>query len=266
MPHEDPPVPPGVNPEIPSAARIYDLLLGGRDNYPSDRQAVEEMKRVYPDSGEGAARGNRAWLIRAVRYLAGAGIDQFLDLGTGLPTQENVHEVAQSIVPGSRVMYVDNDPSVIAHGRALLAGTTVIMLEGDLADPDSILRAAREHLDFSRPVAVLFSAVFHFISDEQSPSRIVATFEDAVCSGSHIAISHFTSDILEEADDLAREYSSRVSASLHPRPYDEVTKLFAGLEMVEPGLVYVNQWRPPEGVELGHPTTAPIYGGVGRKP
>jgi hypothetical protein len=234
----------------PSVARMYDYYLGGKDNFPIDREAAEKFIAIYPDMPL-MARENRRFLRRAVSYLTGnAGMRQFLDLGAGLPTRGNVHEVAHSIAPESRVMYVDNDPMVAVHGRALLATKgTVTMLEADLRRPAEILDAARRFLDFDEPVAVLMSAILHYVPDEDDPWGIVARFRDALAPGSHLAVSHITADHHPEAAKAAGRAYDQATATMIFRTHGQVLRFFDGFDLIEPGLTVKSLWRPhlPEG-------------------
>ena len=261
--------PGGIDARTPNVARIYDYLLGGKDNFAADREAARRLIEAIPDVAE-IARDNRSFLGRVVRYLATeGGIRQFLDLGSGLPTQANVHELAQGVAPQARVVYVDNDPVVASHGRALLAsGDQVGMVFGDLRDPASVLHhpAVLDLLDLDRPIAVLCTSTLPFIADEAEPHKIIAEYRDHMASGSYLAISHGT---LEEAAtgevDKAVGVYRQASSQLHIRRPPEVLRFFDGLEPVEPGLTWITEWRPEAG-------TAPtgrqhsMRGGVGRKP
>jgi hypothetical protein len=258
-------------PDIPSPARIYDYFLGGKDNYPSDRKAAEKIISVMPPGVvRGAVLANRKFLGRVVRYLvAEAGIRQFLDIGTGLPTMGNVHEVAQGIADETRIVYVDNDPIVIAHARAMLhAIDHTAIVSHDLRDPEGILadEELRAVLDFTEPVAVLLVAVLHFISDSEHPRRIIKTIMDAVPSGSYLAISHVTADTIDEMDDAVKVYDQATSRAFN-RTRAEVAAFFDGLDLMEPGICWVTDWRPdPEiGAAVG-PGKSLIWCGVGRKP
>jgi len=248
-------------------ARVYDYWLGGKDNFAADRAAAEQAIAAYPDIVF-SVRANRAFLARAVRYLAGeAGIRQFLDIGTGIPATSNTHEVAQSVAPESRVVYVDNDPVVLAHARALLTsgphGVTSY-LDADLRDTGRVLSAAAETLDFSQPVAVMLMAILQHIDDADDPWAIVATLLDAVPAGSYLALSHPASDIEAEAQgELARRLNRTMAEGVTLRDHAQVTRFFGGLEVVEPGLVRVPEWRPTSGLEASSP--AGLWGGVGRK-
>ncbi len=258
--------PPSFDTTVAHPARVYDYLLGGRDNYEADRDAAEQAKAVMPSVMAGA-RANRAFLRRAVEYLAGeAGIRQFLDIGTGLPTADNTHEVAQRIAPDSRIVYVDNDPIVLAHSRALLDSTpqgATAYIEADVRDPEGILREAAATLDFSQPVAVMLLAVLHFIPDDEHPEQITAALMDAVVPGSYLTISSFTDDIsTDQVTQVAREYNTRrVNSQVHPRTHAEILRCFPGLDLIEPGLVPIRQWRAP----CDPAAQAPAYGGVARK-
>jgi trans-aconitate methyltransferase len=250
-------------------ARIYDYLLGGKDNYAADREAAEATLKVWPEFGF-ACQSNRAFLDRVIRYLAAdAGIRQFLDLGTGIPTAGNTHQVAQEIAPESRVVYVDYDPIVLAHARALLtnheAGATDY-IHADLRDSDAILAQARRLLDFTKPVAVTLLLILHAIPDSDDPRGIVATLMDAVPSGSYLAISHPASDVLGQAekDGVMSTLNQRAQQQFTPRSREQVAQLFAGLDLVEPGLVLVEQWH--SGAGTGDTRKSAIWCAVGRKP
>ena len=233
-------------------ARMYDYLLGGKDNYAADREAVEAARKVWPEFAF-AARANRAFLGRVVRYLAGeAGIRQFLDIGTGIPTAGNLHEVAQAIAPETRVVYVDYDPIVLAHARALLdsseAGATEY-IEADLRDTGTILTRAAGLLDFSKPVAVTMLALLHAIPDSDDPYGIVATLMAAVPPGSYLAISLGASDLAEQETmrSIADSWNSGSQQRVTWRSREQVARFFAGLDLIEPGLVPVEEWRPEPG-------------------
>jgi hypothetical protein len=251
----------------PSPARMYDYFLGGENNFPVDREAGTQIKAALGDVlTDDVVWENRRFLQRAVRFLAEAGIDQFLDLGAGLPTQGNVHEIAQEVNPDARVVYVDNDPLVRAHGHTLLAAddaTTVIT--ADMREPGSILADPElaRLIDFSRPVGVLFVAVFHFIRDTEDPAGIVTTFRERLVPGSYVALTHLTTDgpPAEEIDQAVEIYK-RATSPLVFRPRRRIEAFFDGLDIVEPGLVRPGQWHP----ELGDdgPTTEWLYAGVGR--
>jgi S-adenosyl methyltransferase len=254
----------------PHPARMYDAYLGGRDNYPVDREAVRQILRDFPEARL-IALANRAFLKRAVRFLAAeAGIRQFLDIGTGIPSSGNVHEVAASVTSDARVVYADNDPIVHVHASALLAGngsTSVVL--ADLRDPEDILAhpGLCTMIDFTRPVALLLIAILHFIKDDEDPARIVATLLDALPDGSYLALSHATADF-HSSGDLSRATAvyKNATAPFVPRPFEQVAGFFDGLELVEPGLVQAPLWRPdgrqPRPREL---EKIGIYAGLGHK-
>jgi hypothetical protein len=263
-----------IDPTIPHPARIYDYLLGGKDHFASDREAAEQLLKVSPGTREGV-RAHRAFLRRAVRYLAAeAGVTQFLDIGTGIPTQGNTHEIAQGANPYSRVAYVDNDPIVLVHGRALLTGTETGMttvIEADLREPDVILShpEVRQVIDFSKPVGLILAGVLHFLTDDDDPHRLVDYCKAAIPSGSHLLLSHITLDFAPKVqqDEMSKPYEKGV-ASMVPRTHADVARFFGGWEMTEPGLVEVVDWRPDENeyqepIPGGH---AWAYGGVAIKP
>ncbi len=263
------PAPGGIDTTRPNVARIYDYLLGGKNSFAVDREAAKRLIGAIPDVA-GIARDNRSFLGRVVRYLAiEGGIRQFLDLGSGLPTQANVHELAQGVAPDARVVYVDNDPVVASHGRALLAsGDQVGMVPGDLRDPASILRHRDllGLLDLARPIAVLCTGTLHFIADQAEPHKIIAEYRDQLAPGSYLAITHGTleDDPAGEGQAAERVYR-QASSQLHIRPLPDVMRFFEGFELVEPGLTWITEWGP-------EPGTAPtgrqhsMRGGVGRKP
>jgi len=259
--------PQGVDPNVPSPARIYDYLLGGKDNFAVDRAAAEKILEHAPNAKE-AAQANRRFLIRAVEYLADQGIRQFLDIGTGLPTQENVHEVALRKAPGSRIVYVDNDPIVLAHARALLAcNAQTIAVAGDLREPESILDnpEVTEHLDFNEPVGLLLVAILHFLPDEAAYPA-VAKLRDRLAPGSHLVISHGSAGRLDDKGVAAirRVYARSSAGEAVARTREEILRFFEGCELVEPGVVTVDEWRPREGEPVRTRTEgAVVYGGVG---
>jgi hypothetical protein len=251
-----------VDATVPNVARVYDYMLGGKDNFPVDRAAAEQILAAFPEAREGV-RQNRAFLGRVVEYLAGqAGIRQFLDIGAGLPTQKNVHEVARAITPDAHVVYVDNDPVVCVHGRVLLAESDeVAMVEADLRQPDGILAdpTTRELIDFDRPVALLLVAILHFIPDEDDPFGVVARLRDAMAPGSYLVISHMLDGEERRADTAqVRNVYSRASSGVHPRTREQIMRFFEGFELLDDDLLI-----PPELLErfsgLG-------WGAVARKP
>jgi S-adenosyl methyltransferase len=241
--------PPGANVDrtVPSVARMYDFFLGGKDNFAADRAAAEEVSRALP-SVEGVARSNRQFLQRAVRYAAGLGIERFLDLGAGLPTQGNVHEIARSVRPAARVVYVDNDPVVTSHGRALLAhDERTAVVEADMRDAAAVLgdTAVRELLDAGRPVCVLFVAVLHFGTDEEDPAGLVARFRDAVPPGSCLIVSHAA--IEEQRNREVGNAYRAASAPFVPRTREQVASFLDGTRIAPPGVVPLHEWRPDGG-------------------
>ena len=263
---------PDVDTSRPQAARMYDYYLGGKDNFAVDRETAHEVMRVVPTI-RAAARENRAFLGRAVRYLvAEAGIRQFLDIGTGLPSANNVHEVAQAVVPSCRIVYVDNDPIVLAHARALLTSSPegkTAYIHADLRDPGSILDHAgtRQTIDLTKPVGLMLVAVLHFIPDSDGPRQIVESLVGALAPGSYLVASHATSEYYADGGIEAASIYNERGVAFQFRNADEFAEVaFNGLEMVEPGLVPVSEWRPDSDVPL--PLAAEIAwdGGVARKP
>ena len=260
--------PEGVRLDQPSTARIYDYLLGGSHNSAVDRHIARQVIEAMPDAVD-AARANRAFLSRAVRFLADAGVRQFLDLGSGIPTAGNVHEIAQSAAPDARVVYVDVDPVAVAHGRVLLAGNDrAAVVQADLREPERILdsRQAGRLLDLDAPVGLLMVAILHVIPDADDPARLVARFRDAVAVGSYLAISHLTADSRPKETARVQEISRRTPTRLTMRSHEQISRFFAGFELLDPGLVWVPEWRPDPGDEPDiHPERLSNYGGVARK-
>ncbi|WP_285776064.1 SAM-dependent methyltransferase [Microtetraspora sp. NBRC 13810] len=263
--------PAGIDPTVPSVARMYDYFLGGKDNFAADREAAVKMMSLVPNIRE-VARDNRGFLGRAVRMLAEAGVRQFLDIGTGLPTQDNVHQVARRVAPEARTVYVDNDPIVLVHGQALLAGTPgTAVVQGDVRDPKGILDHPEvlAHLDFDQPVAVLLVAILHFVPDDAEALNIVAGLRERLAPGSHLVISHgYTGEIGGSTDQQVRAlYNTTASGAVVPRGHDAILEYFDGLDLLEPGLVPVDAWRPAIAsdapIDLSRPT---ILGGVARVP
>jgi hypothetical protein len=250
-------------------ARIYNYLLGGKDNFAADREAATQAIAAFPGL-VAWARNNRAFLARAVRYLVSeAGVRQFLDIGTGLPTEENTHEVAQRIAPESRIVYVDNDPVVLVHARALLTSSpqgATAYIKADLRDPGTILKEAAATLDFSRPVAVMLLAILHVIPSTDDPWAVVGRIMTALPSGSYLVISHPASDIhTAQIAEMTKRFNQRLGNVVSAgRTREEVARFFAGLDLVEPGIVSAPQWRPaaPQSGSADDPT----YVAVGRKP
>ena len=260
----------GFDISVAHPARIYDYWLGGKDNFEADRIVGEETIAAHP-SIRMSARANRAFLARTVRYLAAdEGIRQFLDVGTGLPTANNTHEVAQIVAPESRIVYVDNDPLVLSHARALLTSSpqgVTAYLDADLRDTGKILTQAAETLDFTQPVAIMLLAILHYIPDLDEVHRILARLLDAVPPGSFVTISHAASDIFaEEMAEMFKRMNEHLPEASHHvgRPHKVVTQFFDGLDVVEPGVVPVSEWRPRTDTEAATPTS--LWGGVARKP
>ncbi|MDR0346411.1 MAG: SAM-dependent methyltransferase [Nocardiopsaceae bacterium] len=258
-------VPPSTDPAQPSAARIYDYLLGGKDNYETDRAAAEKVLAVAPDQRR-LARANRAFAIRAVRLLAEAGVRQFIDLGTGFPSSPSVHEAARETSPSARVVYVDYDPIVQSHNTALLASDDLVAsVRADIREPATIL----DHpdlaplIDFGQPVGVLIVAVLHLISDAEDPAGIVRQFTDRLSSGSYLVLSQFSSDSEAEAMDRLHAVAAGTPVETYFRPRDQILGFFEGFDLVEPGLTDVEGWRQ-DGPAA--PTRLKIAGGVGRRP
>jgi hypothetical protein len=269
------PAPPGIDVTRPNIARVYDAFLDGKDNFAADRAVVELTLRIMPDAALGA-RANRAFLRRVVRYLAGqAGIGQFLDIGSGLPSQGNVHEIARQVSPAARVAYVDSDPVVLLHAQALLADApTVRVITADVRRPAQILASpqVREFIDFGRPVGLLMLAILHHVSDEEDPAGIVARFREAAAPGSYLAISSFRMPGPEHPQDaaLTREVQELFNEKLGTglwRGHEDILRWFGDWEMLEPGLVPLPDWRPDS---AGRPARDSTYqgfvGGVARKP
>ncbi|SEM50857.1 SAM-dependent methyltransferase [Nonomuraea pusilla] len=260
-------VPQGINPNVPNAARMYDYYLGGKDNFAADREAAEKIMALGPSRE--ICLANRRFLGRAVRYVAEQGIRQFLDLGTGLPNQNNVHEVARQVHPDAPVVYVDYDPVVIVHARALLAGTdeNTTIVHADIREPETIL----DHpdtlrlIDFSRPVAVVFLGVLHCLTDEEDPWRVVRTFADRMAPGSALILSHLTDDEHPEVGVAAREVYEQADAPLRHRGHAAVSRMFDGFDVVDPGVTHVDAWRPEEPWETALAGGEWWYVGVGHK-
>lgn len=258
-------VPSTVDVTRPSVARMYDYYLGGSHNFEADRAAAKQVEQLFPGVAQ-SAQANRSFLRRVVRHLVAEGIDQFLDLGSGIPTVGNVHEIAQQDNPDARVVYVDFEPVAVSHSNALLAdnpNATAVL--ADLRATSSVMAAARELLDFSRPVGVLIVAALHFVPDSDDPYQAVAEYLADLPSGSYLAITHATWDTLTdelraEAVEIKKIYSNSDN-QLTMRTHAEVTRFFEGMELLEPGVVTVNDWRPDSFEDQ-----TGIYGAVARKP
>jgi SAM-dependent methyltransferase len=263
--------PAGVDIDKPSAARVYDYSLGGTHNFAADRAIVEALNAAIP-SGPLIPRANRAFLHRAVRYLIDVGIRQFLDIGSGIPTRGNVHQIAQQAAPGARVVYVDIDPIAVVHSQAILAGNPhAVAIQADARQPDAILHhpQVRGLLDFDQPMAVMLVAVLHLIADIDDPAGIAAQFTDAVVPGSYLAISHMTGESRPEEMKKFEELLARTPTPLTLRTRAQIAQMFAGLDLVAPGLVWVPQWRPDAPDDLddldNHPEHSGVLGGIGHK-
>ena len=265
-------VPPSVDVSVPSMARTYDYLLGGAHNFAVDRELAAHVEQVMPDA-RSAARVSRAFLGRTVRFMVDQGVRQFLDIGSGIPTVANVHEVAQGIDPECRVVYVDKDPIAVAHSELMLVDNDrAAIVHADMRDPDAVLGhpQTRQLLDFDQPVGLLLLMMLHWVPDEADPWKLMASYRDALAPGSHLAITHVTADHqdrkLDEVTDLIKE--SRSADQLTERSHEQVLELFGDFELVEPGLVGCSAWRPagPGDVADDAEMNMVIYGGVARKP
>jgi hypothetical protein len=264
----------GAHQKPATAARMYDYYLGGIHNFPADQEAARTVLERAPMLRM-IVRDNRAFLARAVRYLTSVGVHQFLDIGSGIPTEGNVHEIAQAAIPDARVVYVDIDPEAVSESLALLEGNRyATAIRADIRDPRAILDhpQVRKLFDFDQPIAVLLVAVLHFVEDTDEARDIVTTFRSAVVPGSHLVISHATVDELvfdERLLKTAKEaYRKQTTSSLNPRKKSDVALFFEGLDLVEPGLTWLNQWRPdPDMVDVfaDTPERSSFYVGVGRR-
>ena len=258
---------PKFDSSVPQTARIWNYWLGGKDYFPVDRAVGDQILEAFPAIVENA-RASRAFLARAVRYLAGeAGIRQFLDIGTGLPTANNTHQVAQAVAPECRIVYVDNDTVVLAHARALLTGTpegATDYLDADLRDPDRILQEAARTLDFTQPIAIMLMGILGHIADDDEAQSIVKRLLGAVSSGSYLTMNDGT-DTSKEVVEAARIWNQSANPTYHLRSPDRIARFFDGLELVEPGVVSPPRWRP-EPSPSGLPAEIDSFCGVGRKP
>jgi S-adenosyl methyltransferase len=260
---------PNFDPSVPHPARVYAYWLGGKDHFPADRKAAQEVIRIRPQVVAGA-RANQAFLARVVHYLAAdCGIRQFLDIGTGLPAPGATHQVAQQVDPACRVTYVDNDPLVLVHARALLGSTSpegaCSYVDADLREPETIVTQATQTLDFTQPVAILLLAILHFVPDADDPAGLVALLASALVPGSYLAISHLTGDFApEQVAAATAAYNTHVPVPVTARTHAQVSGLFGGLPLLAPGVVPVTEWRPEVGDPFGQP--ADLHGGVARIP
>lgn len=259
--------PEGVETDQPSVARLYDFFLGGHHNYATDRDLGRKLLQAEPNARY-IVTENREFLGRAVRYLIDADVSQFIDLGSGIPAQENVHEIAQRGNSEARVVYVDNDSGVVAHSKHLLRGNPLAsVINADMRDPAAVLRhpEVRRLIDLGRPVGLLMITVLHFIPDDEDPFAAVAKFAGAVPPGSYLAISHATAEAAPDTVAKVENLYKKATRNVCPRPADQIRRFFDGFELVEPGLVYVPSWRH-DGKVPEHPERAWFYAGVGRKP
>jgi S-adenosyl methyltransferase len=259
---------PDFDTSVPHVARVYDYWLGGKDNFAADREMGERTLQAYPNLVY-SVRANRAFLARTVRFLArDMGIRQFLDIGTGIPTANNTHEVAQGVAPECRIVYVDNDPIVLSHAQALLKSTpqgACAYIDADMRDPEKILTDAADTLDFSQPVAVMLIAVMHFVGDDAEASAIIGKLMGACVPGSFVAMSHAASDIdAEQMAEMIRRLNETTVEKTTLRDRAGVARLFEGFELAEPGLIRAAEWRPDSDLEAASP--AALWGGVASKP
>jgi SAM-dependent methyltransferase len=253
---------PQIDTSRPHSARVYDALLNGKDNYPVDRELVDSL----PDFFRDAARQNRRFMHRAVAWAARQGIDQFLDIGTGIPTEPNLHQVVQAITPAARVVYVDHDPIVLRHAEALLVSSpegATDYIQADVRSTRAILDHARTLLDFDRPIALSLVALMHFITDDDDPYAIVHTLVDALAPGSVLVLSHSDLSVFPDEAEKAAAYTSTIASAFRPR--DQVARFFTGLHLVEPGVVAAPQWRPDDDSEAADEPSA-VWAGAARKP
>jgi hypothetical protein len=259
----------GIDLSRPSASRVYDFYLGGFHNFSSDRDMAEQAIKDWPELPL-IMKSNRAFLRRAVGYLVEQGVRQFLDIGSGIPTVGNVHEVAQQLAPDSRIVYVDIDPVAVAHSEAILAGNpNAIVVSGDFRTPAEILADPRVtgQLDLDQPVALLLVALLHFVGDDDAPGEVIGAFRDALAPGSYLAISHATHELHPpEVTAFHRDLYRQTATPMTMRTQAQVRTLFDGFELVDPGVVLSERWRPKTGGLVEHPERFPIWAGIGRKP
>jgi S-adenosyl methyltransferase len=259
---------PTIDTSVAHPARVYDYWLGGKDNFAADREAAEKVLAATPGL-RSRVRANRAFLARSVRYLVTEGsIRQFLDIGTGIPSANNTHEVAQAVDPTTRIVYVDNDPIVLAHARALLTTTpegATAYLEADMREPDSVIGPAHRTLDFGQPIGLMLVGILHLVQDSEDPYGLVARYMAALPVGSYLTISHPASDIHPGQAEAQRRYNERVSTPQTLRSHEEVCRFFEGMELVPPGVVPVHTWHAGHDDEVP-PGGVSAHGGVARKP
>jgi SAM-dependent methyltransferase len=267
--HDPPPLPPSVDTRVANPARVWDYLTGGKDNFAADREAAAAVLAAMPSLAE-SARLTREFQAAAVELLIGRGVRQFLDIGAGLPSADSVHEIAQRLAPGSRAVYADNDPVVLAHARALLTSSSegqCSYIEADLREPDKILAQASRTLDLSRPVAVFLIAVLHFIADEDDPGGITARLLRGLRGDAYLAVAHGSADIEHEAAASAgQQYNERSSAPLWLRTRAEVARFFTGTELLGPGVVPIARWWPQQPGEDIPSDEIAGHVGIGRRP
>ena len=254
----------GIRTDIPHPARVYDYMLGGKDNFAADREIADLQLRFIPEL-QVSARGNRDFLVRVVRFLSDQGIRQFLDIGTGLPTSPNTHEIAQDGHPDARVVYVDNDPVVFLRAEALMTeNDRIAVVRADLRDVDEVLSRAGRLLDFSKPVALLLVAVLHNLLDSDDPAGIAARYMAALAPGSYVVISHSTDEFDPERNRQASAAALEAGATWIPRGKEAIAAMFNGVPLIEPGLVLVSYWRPDVGGPGPNADRGWAYGGVAR--
>ncbi|WP_242895042.1 SAM-dependent methyltransferase [Actinomadura litoris] len=261
-------IPPDVDGQRASVARVYDFLLGGGHNFASDRDLATGLLRIEPRARE-LAQANRAFLRRAVRELAAAGVTQFVDIGSGIPTQGNVHEIAQAVDPGARVVYVDNDDVAVAHSRSILAGDeNTAVIQADMRRPGALLRDPELNrvVDLTRPVAFLLVAALHMLTDDDDPAGIVAALREACAPGGYLVVSHFTHEAEPGKSAAIGKLYDRATSPMVARSHAEILRFFDGWDLLDPGLVYVPLWRPEGGEVDGRPERFLVFGGVGRRP
>lgn len=261
-------VPTSVNVDKPSAARIYDYLLGGSHNFAVDREFLDKLLTIQPNAKRWAIM-NRAFMRRAVLFMLEQGIRQFLDLGSGIPTVGNVHEIAQAVDPEARVVYVDNEHVAVAHGQLLLENNeNAVIVQADITKPGLVLNdpVTQRVLDFSRPVGLLAITIGHYILDDQNPSAVFAAYRDALPTGSYLALTHVTNDFdRERTEELAEEMTKNSQNKAQARSKEEIRSFFGEYELVDPGLVTTSQWRPDLPDEVESPERDGLYAGVAVK-
>lgn len=247
---------------VPHVARVYDYWLGGNDNFEADREAAEFTLRLMPEMLD-YARGNRAFMVRAVQFLVSAGVTQFLDVGSGFPTSPNVNEVAQQTAPGARTVYVDYDPMVVSHAQGLMArNSNTDVVKSDLRDVDKVLQESGKLLDFSKPVALMFVACLHHLEDEDDPVGVVARYLPALAPGSWLVLSHLTDEFAPEKMRALYDRAKQDRGTVKARPKEAIARMFNGLEPIDPGLVLVSHWRPAGDQPDPNADRSWAYGGV----